>query len=239
MKIYEKYFNYLNQMIKEICQSQSKSIENAAEIIKNVYKNEGIIHLFGAGHSSIPALEVFVRAGCLTFAKALWPTKDLDIFERVEGVGKALAASSDLRKGELIFIFSNSGINPLPIEVAIEAKKMGLKVIAVTSLEQSKKAPARTKSGKKLFEVADLFIDNCCPYGDAALNLEGFDKKIGPVSTISGVAIINAIFVEAAERIKKEGLEIPIRVSRNVPSGDNHNRKFIEKYKERIPDLIY
>ena len=239
MELGNKYFSTIQELLREIENTQEKAIEQAAQIIMKVYKKDGIIHLFGSGHSFIPAVEVFIRAGSLTFANALWPRKNLDTFERVEGIGKALISKYDLRKGEAIFVFSNSGINPLPIEVAQEAKNLGLKVIAVTSLEHSKKMSPRNSAGKKLFEIADLTIDSCVPYGDAALELDDFSEKVGPVSTISTVSIINAVFTEAAHKINQAGLDIPIRVSRNTPEGDSHNKKFIDKYGTRIPELRY
>lgn len=239
MRQSNQYFTALSKLLDKIESTQMESISKAAEIVKEVYKNNGIIHLFGAGHSHMPTEEVFVRAGSLTFANAIWPEKTLDAFERVEGLGKTLLSKYDLREGEAIFVFSNSGINPLPIEVALEAKKLGLKVIAITAVEQSRKLKSRQEKGKKLFEVADIVIDNCVPYGDTLLTLHDTNIKFGPASTISSVSIINAIFAETIEKIYDEGLEVPVRISKNIPGGDEHNQKFIERYADRIPELRY
>jgi uncharacterized phosphosugar-binding protein len=233
-----EYLDELKKLLDNI-RSQKEAIEQAAELIKETFIAGGIVHLFGSGHSHIPAEEVMGRAGTLTFANTICPEKTVGMFERVPGTGEFLLAKQDVRPGEVIFVFSNSGINPLPVELAQEAKARGLKVVAITAMEHTEKAKPRTVDGKRLFEVADVVIDNCAPYGDAVLTLPGSEIKFAPVSTIAAVAVINAVFAEAAAKIAAAGLDAPVRISRNTPGGTEHNKKFIAMYADRIPGLRF
>ncbi len=233
-----EYLDELKKLITKIS-GQEEAINQAAELIKEAHVAGGIVHLFGSGHSHIPAEEVMCRAGTLTFANTICPDKTVGMFERVPGTGKFLLDKQDVRPGEVIFVFSNSGINPLPVELAQQAKAKGLKVVAITAMEHTNNAQPRTTDGKKLFEVADVVIDNCAPFGDAVLTLPGSKVKFAPVSTIAAVAVINAVFAQAAAKIAEAGLETPVRISRNTPGGAEHNKKFIAMYADRIPGLRF
>ncbi len=154
--------------------------------------------------------------------------------ERLPGVASVLLDRHDLREGEVLIVVSNSGINAVPVEIAIEAKQKGLFVIALTSLAHSRKVPARHASGKRLFEVADLYLDNCGETGDAAVVYPGWNGKVGPTSAVAGIFLINQIICRVVERYLAEGLTPPVYVSANLPGGDEHNRRLEEQYRMRI-----
>ena len=158
-------------------------------------------------------------------------------FERVEGFGSRLLQDYDLREGELMFIISTSGINPLPIEFALDAKKIGMKVIALTAMEHTTVAQPRHSSGMKLYEISDIVIDTHVPVGDAAVQIDGLPMKVGPLSTIAAVGIMDAIVVQTTELIVQKGGTPPVRMSRNLPGGDENNRRFQQMYGDRIPEL--
>ena len=130
-------------------------------------------------------------------------------------------------------------MNAVPIEMALIAKGIGCKTIALTSMEHTTKITSRHSSGKRLFEVCDLAIDNHVPAGDASISFDGFKPKVGPLSTIAGATIMNAIVVQTVQFILDQGEEPPVRISRNMPEGDEHNKRFIEIYGARIPELKY
>jgi uncharacterized phosphosugar-binding protein len=154
--------------------------------------------------------------------------------ERLEGYAAVLLRQFDVRNGEVIIISSNSGINPLPVEMALEAKEWGLKVIAITSMAHTQDATSRHSNGKKLYQVADLVIDNCGIVGDAAIKVPGFPGRAGATSSIAGVAIINAIAVQVAENLTEKGITPPILISSNVAGGDEHNERIRAQYRERL-----
>jgi len=205
----------------------------AAAWITDSLLDGGVFHVFGSGHSHILADEAHSRAGGLV------PVQPIDDpvegkAERLEGYAAVLLNQYDVREGEVIIIASNSGINALPVEMAIEAKKRGLRVIAVTSMAHTQAASSRHSSGKKLYQVADLVIDNCGIVGDASIEVPGFPGRAGATSSIAGVAIVDSIVVQVAENLVKEGVNPPILISSNVPGGDEHNERIRSKYRERL-----
>jgi uncharacterized phosphosugar-binding protein len=133
---------------------------------------------------------------------------------------------------------STSGRNPVPIDVALTPKNKGAYTIVITSLEYSLSQPSRHQSGKLLYEVADLVINNYSIKGDAILSHESVPVPFSPTSTVIGSAILNAIFAEAIVFMAENGFEPPIFLSGNIEGADDHNNKIIEKYKDRIPILI-
>jgi uncharacterized phosphosugar-binding protein len=121
--------------------------------------------------------------------------------------------------------------------MALEAKRRGLFVIGLTSLAHSKAVPARHASGKRLFEVADLCLDNCGEEGDAAVAYAGWKGRVGPTSVVAGAFLMNRLLCSVVERYLSEGLPPPVYMSANLPGGDEHNRQLEERYRGRIPLL--
>ena len=239
MSLSNDYFHRIRDLINTIESEEVEAIQRAAKEIARSIINGGIVHLFGSGHSAIPTQEVYIRAGSLTNALPISLDRILDTFERIEGVGEALMRRFDGRPSEVLIVFSNSGVNPLPIEVAQIGKQLGLFTVGVSSVEHSRNSEPKHSSGKRLMDIVDLSIDSHVPYGDAGLALEGLPMKIGPLSTIAGVTIINAIMAQSIEEITTAGETPPVRISRNMPGGDENNRRYIEQYGDRIPELRY
>lgn len=237
MALAQKYFERAIELIHQIESNELEKIQEVAGITAKSIVNGGIVHLFGSGHSSIPTQEVYIRAGSLSNARPISLERFLDSFERIEGVGNALMRGFDGKAGEVLMVFSNSGVNPLPIEVALNGKKLGLFTVGISSFAHTQKAESRQKDGMKLRDVVDISIDSHVPYGDAGLEMTGLPMAIGPLSTIAGVSIVNAIMAETIEQLLALGVTPPVRISRNTPAGDAHNLQFQEKYADRIPEL--
>jgi uncharacterized phosphosugar-binding protein len=231
------YLTKAGELLEAIQAGEHAGIGQAAAWCAETVRAAGIVHLFGSGHSALPAKEAYVRAGMLTCFRAFGLDPVIGRLERVEGIGHALLENEDLRPGEVVIVISHSGINPLPLEVAMEARARGLRTVGVSSLAHSQASVSRHSSGCRLFEVVDLSIDTHAPLGDACLDLPGMPLRVGPLSTLAGILIINSIVVETASRLLGLGVVPPIRISRNTPEGDEHNRRFIELYGERIPEL--
>jgi len=245
MMFAEEYLNEIYSVLREAMESQIEKIQKASEIIAESIINDGVLHVFGTGHTMILAEEVFYRAGSLVAVNAMLDNgvsvrfggKKSSQMERLEGYAKTIIENYDVRPGEVIIVLSNSGRNAVPIEMAMEAKKKGLKVIAVTSLAFSKSVPSRHSSGKRLFEVADLVIDNRVPPGDGTIQMGDSPQKMGPISTIISAALLHTIIMQACEIMLKKGITPPIWMSANLEGGDEFNLKYLSRYKIRIKHL--
>ena len=239
------YHEAVMQLLAAIVRSQAGSLERAAQAIFESLSSDGVLHVFGTGHSHALAEEAFHRAGGLVPVNAIQ-----EIFlspmaapglsrqlERVPGLAKTILDGHDLRRGEVLMVISNSGINAVPVEVALEGKTRGLTVIALTSLSHSRGVPARHPSGKRLFEIADIVLDNCGEPGDAAVRYEGLPGRVGPTSLLAGAYIINSLVCRVVELFRAKGVTPPVYISSNVPGGDEHNRSLESKYRGRIRGL--
>ncbi len=244
MTMYRTYFRRLYDVIEEMVGSQGNTIELAAEWMADSISNGGVVHLFGSGHSHMVAEEVFHRAGSLL---PLNPMLDVNltflghlnatVLERTSGYGKVVVDSHDIRPGEVVIVISNSGVNPVPIEVALAARTRGAKTISITSVANYRAAPSRAQCGKRLGEVTDLTIDTHVPHGDALIARPGLGAPVGGVSSAVGIAVINAIIVETASLMMKSGVLPPVIPSMNVPGGDERMEALVEQYGERLPLL--
>ena len=231
------YFQTSLRLLQTIEAQEMEKIRRVAQAAAQSISAGGILHFFGSGHSAIPTQEVFIRAGNLTNVRPVSLERILDSFERIEGVGLALMRNFDGKPGEVLVVISNSGVNPLPIEVALEGKKRGLFTAAITSFEHSLQVAPKHSSGKRLMEVVDIAIDSHVPFGDAGLEIAGAPGKVCPLSSVAGVAIVNAIEAETIEQIIARGEQPPVRISRNIPGGAEHNQQYVERYAARIPEL--
>lgn len=238
----DTFFSLAIGTLKEVQESQQEGIHQAAELITTSILDGGMVHVFGACHSHILAEEMFYRAGGLVpvnpildpnFMLSEPPMKGSRL-ERLEEYGAIIFQSYQTYPGEVIIVVSQSGKNAALVEVALKAKEQGLKVVAITSLQHSQAVPSQHSSGKKLYKIADIVIDNRVPIGDAAVVvIEGYPKA-GPLSTVVGGAILNAIVAQVAANIAAQGKDPPIWASSNVPGSEEHNRQYMEAYQPRL-----
>jgi uncharacterized phosphosugar-binding protein len=233
VNIINKYIAFCRTQLEKIEANSVKAIDEAAHEVARAIMEDRNYYLFGSGHSALIAREAWWRAGGLAPAMPISDPLGGDV-ERVSGVAIAYLMHYDLNPGDVILVISNSGMNHLPIEIALECKKRGMKVIALTSLAHSQSVKSRHPSGKKLYEIADIVIDTQGVPGDAALELAEGDYKVGPTSTVVGAAIIQAITARAAEIMQAEGYPPPLIISVNSPEGDAHNREITRKYRDRL-----
>lgn len=229
----EKYFDIIESMIKDLKETQRENIAKAAEIVADSVMKGGIVQTFGSGHSYAAAIEVAGRAGGLIPAKAIQePSRGM--YEVIEGVGSKLMEESDVRENDCFIIISNSGRNPMGIEIADYAKKKGCKIIVVTSLDVSKKLTSRHSSGKKLYDFADAVLDNRGVEGDAAVEVKGLPVKVGGTSSVTAAVLLNCAMLEAIELMQSKGYTPPVYMSANVDGGPEFNKKLTDKYADRL-----
>ena len=228
--------------LAEVAATQAEALEEAAGLVAASVADGGMLHLFGTGHSQLLALDAYARAGGLACVNpildpALSPAAGLELarVERTEGHGAALLAGEDLRPGEVVLIASNSGVNAVPVEVALGCRERGLAVVALTNLEQSKATAPRHSSGARLHELADVVIDNRCPAGDAAFVLASGDR-VGPLTTVVGAAVVAALCARVAELLLEQGRRPPVLASQNldrVPAAER-NAELLAPYLDRV-----
>jgi len=233
----EKYVHNIKCLIDKVVESQSAQIKEAAEKVAESLMKGGILHVFGSGHSAMIGKEFVQRAGGLVPVNLIAdPTEGMA--ERVQGYGKVLferyRKKYGLQAGEVLIVVSTSGRNPLPVEIAMEAKAQGLFTVAITSVEYSRLVPSRHPSGKRLFEIVDLTLDTCVPLGDALIEVPGLGQKAGPASTILGALLANMLVLQVIEEIIKQGGTPPILMSQNLDGADEHNQALEEKYRHRL-----
>ena len=228
-----EFFDKAEESMEKLKNTQGGNIHNAALLISESIRNGGILQAFGSGHSYAGAIEVCGRAGGLIPSKIIRDHSD-GIFESVEGNAYYLMRQVDVRPEDVFIIISNSGRNPLSIEIAEYVKKKGCKVIVVTSLDISKSSASRHSSGKLLYEFADVVLDNQSEFGDAALEIEGFDTKVCGTSSFSTCLLLQQTIYEAIRDMVEKGYEPPVFKSANVDGGREFNQILEEKYADRI-----
>ncbi len=228
-----QYYEVIDALLKEVEESQAENVTRAAELIADSIMSGGILQAFGSGHSMSAATEITGRAGGLIPAKQIKEPAQ-GAYERIEGVGAAFCQKLDVRKEDVVVLISNSGRNPLPIEIAIHCRQVGAKVIVATSLGASKKLSSRHSGGKNLWEYADVVLDNCVAEGDASIQLPGMPVKVCGTSSVSVAVLENAMILEAVEIMLAKGFQPPVFMSSNVDGGPEYNEKLTKQYFDRL-----
>jgi uncharacterized phosphosugar-binding protein len=239
------YFEKIQEKLHVVQTEEAEKMAELAQKISSSIQQDGIIQLFGCGHSHILGEEVFYRAGGLV------PINPILIeplmlhegavrssqLERAKGYAGEFMNAQDIQPHDVVIVLSTSGKNPVPIEVALHAKEMGAYVVSISSFDYVEKEMSRHPSGKFLSEVVDLAINNHSVVGDAVLTDPRVSVPFSPSSTVIGAAILNSVMAGAIEYMVIDGIEPPIFISGNVDGADDHNEKLINKYRKRIPLL--
>ena len=244
------YLPKVIELLTRVENEQFESIRAAAQLMAGAIQNDRLIHVYGGGgHTTLCVGEMFFRAGGLCNINPIMETglsvfnqalKYLE-FERSENYGDAIVRYYRLQKDDVIIIFHNIGVNPATIDAAMQAKKDGAKIIAVSSsLWQQglpKDSPIRHSSGKNLFDFADVKIDDYNPVGDTIVELKGFSTPIAPVSNIVDFYIAHRLEIETAKTCLEMGIQPPMWKSANVAGGDEFNKNNLNKYMDRVKML--
>src|SRR5512146_3439625 len=246
-----EYLEQAKAILDRIESSQLNSIERAAEICANTIAGDGLVHLFGTGHSRIFVEEMFPRHGSfpgfhpivelsLTYHNLVVGSngqRQAMFLEHVEGFGQVIMRNFVFAEPDCFLIFSNSGINEVVVDVALEAKRQGMPVIAVVSLQHCNGSAPLHSSGKKLPDVADVVIDNCTPGGDALVMVPGLQDPVGPGSTIGAAAVTNALKCRVAEKLVALG-KPPIVLTSGFFLGSEASKKRFDAcyddYRDRV-----
>lgn len=238
-----EYINTVLATIDKAWTTQKDSIDKAISLLAEATKRKSNCYIFGCSHAGIIAEEGFYRSGGLVTLNPIFfpgfmlntrPVTMTSQLERLPGLANIILNENKLKKDDVLFIHSVSGRNTVPVEMAEEAHKRGIHTVALTNIEYSSSVTSRSPSGKRLFEVCDVVIDNCGCVSDAAVRIDGLSEKIGPTSTTVGAAILNAIIIEAVEKLVADGIVPPVFMSANIDGGTEHNAKILEEYGNNI-----
>ena len=241
------YYDEVFKIIGEIRETERENILKAARMVADQVKQDKKVFVFGpGGHSNLAAMEVFFRAGGLMHIDAILnqdtmlscgALKSMQA-ERLPGYGKIVVEDYDIKEGDLLWIVNAYGINSATIDAALTAKARGAQVIGVTSKEHANNCPkdhvARHPSKKNLHDIVDCAVDCKVKLGDATLTIEGFEQKIGALSTYANAYVMNCIVIEAINMLVNEGVNPPVWRSGNCPGGDEWNNQFIDRFKGYI-----
>jgi uncharacterized phosphosugar-binding protein len=226
--------------------SQSEAIDEAAAICARAIGDRGVVHLFGTGHSRIPVEEMFPRYGSFpgfhlivelsmtnhTQVVGANGQRQAMFIERVEGLADAILANFTLRASDAMIVFSAGGHSAASIELAREARRHRLPVVAVTSVAQSLAREPTHSSGTRLLDHADVVLDLCTPPGDAMIELDGLATPLGPGSTIAAVALVNELKVRTAALLVERGTMPPVLTSAALVGRAESARLFDEAYAD-------
>jgi uncharacterized phosphosugar-binding protein len=247
----KQWLTQARSVMDRIEQTQLDNIKTAATWMADAIQAGRWVHTFGCGHATIPIEEMYPRIGgfvgfhpmCelpLTFFTRIVGEMGVHQFvflERVEGYGIEIMKNYNFDKRDVMWLFSHSGINNVNIDIALEAKKRGMKVIVFGSAAAAKGKKTRHSSGKNIFEIADLVVDSCAPIEDATVPLKNHEDKVGPVSTMAFVTAVWMTVTTVAEILADRGVKLHIHPSHNVP-GDTTAKQRLEEalaeYKRRI-----
>jgi uncharacterized phosphosugar-binding protein len=233
-------------LLDEVAATQAEAIETASQWSAEAIAADGLVHLFGTGHSRIPVEEMFPRYGSypgfnpivelsMTFHTQVVGSngqRQAMFIERTPGLAEVILSNFTFGPRDLMIVFSAGGTTAVPVEVARGSRARGLRVIAVTSVRQSLSSEVDPVVGSRLLDEADLVIDLCTPPADAMVDLAGLDTPVGPGSTIAAIAIVNSIKVRTAQLLAERGALPPVLTRASVVGAERSRTLFDDAYRE-------
>ena len=242
--LFIEYARRVRYMLERVVDDDREAIEQAGQLLANTLEQGGLIHTFGTGHSHLLAEEIYSRAGGLLPINVIQSAPLMlhedavasGDWERQSGLAAILLehAAVDPSRDALIVI-SNSGRNAAPVEAAEWAGSQNVPVIALTSLAHSRSQPSLAPSGKRLFEVADVVLDNLGQPGDAAVEIRA-DLWAGATSTVVGAFVLQCVVLSCVEECLKRGVQASLLRSGNIAGAHAANARLVAAYPGRLAD---
>ena len=243
------------KLLAHIESTQLDAITAAADVCADAIGSGGLVHTFGTGHSRIPVEEMFPRYGSypgfnpivelsMTFHTQIAGAngqRQAMFIERVEGLADEILANFSFGEHDAMIVFSASGSSAVPVEMAMGAQRLGLPVIAVTSVAHSMATTPGHSSGTRLLDHADIVIDLGTPSGDSLVELGGPETRVGPGSTVANIAIANEIKVQTASLLFDRGVLPPVLTSSSLVGSERSSELFEAAYGEharRLADVL-
>ncbi|MGW6508164.1 SIS domain-containing protein [Streptomyces niveus] len=239
-----QFFGAAIGLLERVRDEEAANIAAAGKAIADTVAGGGRVFAFGAGHSSLAAQDVVYRAGGLALMNLLnvpgvmgvdvMPATLGSALERVDGLASAVLDSSPATSGDVLVIISLSGRNALPVEMALNARALGLTVIGVTSVAYATETKSRHVTGTYLKDHCDIILDSKIAVGDAELSADGIEAPFAPASTVVTSALMQAMVATAAGDLVTRGIEPPMLRSGNVDGGHEWNGRLMTEYGDRI-----
>src|SRR5918994_7100119 len=240
------FLDAASSLLTRIEETQSEPLAEASRLCADAIAAGRLVQLFGSGHSHIPVEEMFPRYGSypgfnpivelsLTFHTQVVGAngqRQAMFIERVEGLAGTILANFELRPSDVMIVFSVGGLSAVPIEMAQGARRRGLPVIAVTSVEQSLAGSPSHSSGTRLLDHADVVVDLCTPIGDALVTVDGLETPVAPGSSIAAVAIAKEIKAQAAAPLVQRDAMPPVLTSAALVGPERSRKLFDAAYAE-------
>jgi uncharacterized phosphosugar-binding protein len=238
-----QYLDHAQAALASVASTQLEAIASAATLLADAFEAGRTAYAFGASHSFVLAEELVYRTGGLLLVNPIYPHgMNLSVrpmtmtskLERIEGLGRELLAGSAAQEGDVLIVASTSGRNAVAIDMALEARERRVRTIGITSLAYTQGVTSRHTSGLKLVDLCDVVLDNGAPLGDACVEVAGFAQRVGPLSTVLGCAVVNAVAAEVAAELVRRGIEPPVFMSANLDAGDAYNARLLAANRARI-----
>ena len=240
------WFDEAEALLERIVSSQAEVLERTAALCADCIAAEGLVHLFGSGHSRMPVEEMFPRYGSFP---GFHPIVELSMsnhfdvvgtngqrqamfIERTPGLAEVILENFSFEPQDVMMVFSANGLNAVPVEMARGARRRGCKVVAVTGVQQSMAGEPDPAVGARLLDEADIVIDLCTPEADAMVTLPNLDTPVGPGSTLAYVAIVNSLKVRIAQLLLEQGVTPPVITRASVVGAERSRALFDSAYRE-------
>ena len=241
-----RFIDEAQALLERIASTQGEGIEQASQWCADAIGSDGLVHLFGTGHSRIPVEEMFPRYGSypgfnpivelsVTFHTQVVGAngqRQAMFIERTPGLAEVILSNFTFGPHDVLMVFSASGTSAVPVEMARGARRRGLRVIAVTSVEQSMSGEPDPIVKGRLLDEADLVIDLCTPHADALCTIDGLETPVGPGSTITAIAIVNCIKVRTAQLLMERDALPPVLTRASVVGAERSRNLFDDAYRE-------
>ena len=237
------YKNVLTDMLDRIHDTQQENIDKVAQMMADTIREGGSLYAFGPSHAGMIVEEMVYRAGGLALMNPVHianlmpncrPMNLTPSLERLPGFATAYFERLNIKEGDFLLIHSVSARIPIVVEMAMQAKKHGVKLAGIVNLDFATKVTSLDPSGKMMQEICDVVIDDCGEVGDASIQIEGIDAKVAPTSTISGCFIANALVIRTCEKLLAAGVEPPVIRSGNIDGCNEKNAELFKQYPGRI-----
>jgi len=243
MDLINTYLDNVIDILQKARDTQWDILNKGAGMLCDATLAGNNIFAFGCSHAGLLALELYYRTGGMgTINPVRAPGLNLDVdpatltsqIERLDKYGAYIADAQPIRSGDVAIVHSVSGRNNVTVDFAMRVREKGAKVIALTNMNTTAAQPSRHPTGKSLYQVADLVIDNGGCMGDSSVEVPGVPEKVGPTSTAVGAALLYAMVTQAVGMIAAAGAVPPVFISANVEGGDAHNAEMLKRYKDNI-----
>ena len=233
-------------LLETLRDTQAEALEQASQWCADAIASDGLVHLFGTGHSRMPVEEMFPRYGSypgfnpivelsMTFHTQVVGAngqRQAMYIERVPGLAEVILDNFRFGPSDVLIVFSAGGTTAVPVEMARGARQRGVRVVAVTSVAQSLSSEIDPLVGSRLKDEADLVVDLCTPHADALIEIDGLDTPVGPGSTVTAIAIVNTIKVRTAELLTERGSMPPVITRASVVGAERSRDLFDRAYRE-------